>query len=93
MKVRKIPMRTCVVTKEQLPKKELLRIVRTPEGQVVPDESGKKNGRGAYIKLDLEVLEKAKKSKILEKRLECDIDNSTYEEIEKIIKKKRGEEE
>ena len=54
MKVKKIPMRTCVVTKENLPKKELLRIVRTPEGTVEVDESGKKNGRGAYIKKDLE---------------------------------------
>lgn len=93
MKVRKIPMRTCVVTKEQLPKKDLLRIVRTPEGQVVTDEGGKKNGRGAYIKLNLETLAKAKKSKILERRLECSIDENTYEEIEEIIKKKRGEEE
>ncbi len=93
MKVRKIPMRTCVVTKEQLPKKDLLRIVRTPEGQVVIDEGGKKNGRGAYLKLDLETLAKAKKSKILERRLECSIDENTYEEIEEIIKKKRGEEE
>ncbi len=93
MKVRKIPMRTCVVTKEQLPKKDLLRIVRTPEGQVVIDEGAKKNGRGAYLKLDLETLAKAKKSKILERRLECSIDENTYEEIEEIIKKKRGEEE
>ena len=67
MKVKKIPMRTCVVTKENLPKKELLRIVRTPEGTVEVDESGKKNGRGAYIKKDLETLEIAKNKKILEK--------------------------
>ena len=92
MKVRKIPMRTCVVTKEQLPKSELLRIVRMPDGQVEPDETGKKNGRGAYIKLDLEVLKKAEKSKILERRLECSIDDDTYLKIEEIIRKKRGEE-
>ncbi len=92
MKVRKIPMRTCVVTKEQLPKSELLRIVRMPDGQVEPDETGKKNGRGAYIKLDLEVLKKAEKSKILERRLECSIDEDTYLKIEEIIRKKRGEE-
>lgn len=91
MKTRKIPMRTCIVTKEQLPKQELLRIVRSSSGQVVPDETGKLNGRGAYIKKDLEVLEKAKKSKILERRLECVVEEETYEEIEKIIKKKRGE--
>jgi len=92
MKVRKIPMRTCVVTKEQLPKKELLRIVRSPSGQVAPDETGKANGRGAYIKLDLDVLEKAKKSKILERKLECQIEDSVYKEIEELIEKKRGEE-
>lgn len=87
MKVRKIPLRTCVITKEQLPKKELLRIVRTPEHDVIVDETGKANGRGAYIKKDLEVLEKAKKSKILEKRLECNIEDSVYDEIKKIIEK------
>ena len=87
MKTRKIPLRTCVITKESLPKQELLRIVRTPEGEVKPDETGKLNGRGAYIKKDISVLEKAKKSGILEKRLECKIEESVYEEIKKIIEK------
>ena len=87
MKVKKIPLRTCVVTKEALPKKELLRIVRTPEHDVVVDDTGKVNGRGAYIKKDLEVLEKAKKSKILEKRLEIQIEDSVYEEIKNMIEK------
>ena len=87
MKVKKIPLRTCVVTKEALPKKELLRVVRTPEGNVVVDETGKVNGRGAYLKKDLEVLEKAKKSKILEKRLECSIEENVYDEIKNIIEK------
>ena len=85
MKNRKIPLRTCVVTKEALPKSELLRIVRMPDGKVLPDLSGKLNGRGAYIKKDINVLEKAKKSKILESRLECKIEDSIYEEIKKII--------
>ena len=57
MKQRKIPLRTCVVTKESLPKQELLRIVRTPEKVVKVDETGKLNGKGAYIKKDLAVLE------------------------------------
>ena len=87
MKVRKIPMRTCVVTKESLPKKELLRIVRTPEGDIEVDETGKMNGRGAYIKKDLAVLESAEKSKILEKKLECKIEDSVYDEIKNIIEK------
>ena len=75
MKTRKIPLRTCVVTKENLPKQELLRIVRTPEGNVIV----------AYIKKDIEVLEKAKKSKILEKRLEVQINEDVYEKIKKIL--------
>ena len=67
MKNKKIPMRSCVVTREKLPKGELLRIVRTTDGTIVADETGKINGRGAYIKKDREVLDKAKKSKILER--------------------------
>ena len=87
MKTRKIPLRTCVVTKESLPKQELLRIVRTPEGDIKVDETGKLNGRGAYIKKDLQVLESAQKSNILEKSLECKIEDSVYEEIKKCIEK------
>ena len=87
MKVKKIPLRSCVVTKEKLPKKDLLRVVRTPEGDVIVDLSGKANGRGAYIKKDLEVLNKARKSKILERRLECTINEDLYKEIEKICEK------
>ena len=60
MKTRKIPMRTCVVTKEKYEKRELIRIVRTPEGNVEIDSHGKKNGKGAYLKLSTEVIEKAK---------------------------------
>ena len=62
-------MRTCVVTHEQFPKKELLRVVRDKEGNVTVDITGKANGRGAYIKKDLEVLDKAIKTKILEKKI------------------------
>ena len=87
MKVKKVPLRTCVITKEQLPKQELLRVVRTPEGEVKVDLTGKLNGRGAYIKKDVTVLEKAKKSGLLAKRLECSIDEKVYEEIKIIIEK------
>ena len=87
MKVKKVPLRSCVITKEQLPKQELLRIVRTPFGEVKVDETGKLNGRGAYIKKDITVLEKAKKSGLLAKRLECNIDETVYEEIKNIIEK------
>ncbi len=87
MKVKKIPLRTCVVTKESLPKVELLRIVRTPEGEIKVDDTGKCNGRGAYIKKDIQVLEQAKKSKILERHLECTIDDSIYDEIKEMLEK------
>lgn len=85
MKVRKIPMRTCVVTREKLPKKELIRVVRTPEGTIVIDEGGKVNGRGAYLKKDLAVFEKAQKSKVLNKHLEMDVDDFIFDELKKFL--------
>lgn len=85
MKQIKIPMRSCVVTREKLPKKELLRVVRGTDGIVKVDLSGKCNGRGAYIKKDIEVLNKAIKSHILERQLETTISDDIYEEIKKII--------
>ena len=85
MKNRKIPMRSCVVTREKLPKQELLRIVKTTDGNILGDVSGKINGRGAYIKKDIAVLEKAIKSKVLERQLETTISDEVYEEIRKII--------
>ena len=79
--MKKIPMRTCVITGEKLEKKELIRVVRTPEGTVIVDESGKANGRGAYLKKDIQTIEKAEKSKILNKRLEVEVQYSIYEEL------------
>lgn len=86
MKVKKIPMRSCVVTNERLPKKELLRIVKTKEGEIKPDLTGKLNGHGAYIKKDEATLDKAIKTKALERHLECKIEENVYEEIRKIVK-------
>ena len=88
MKNRKIPMRSCIITKEKLPKADLLRIVKTPDGKILPDLSGKLNGRGAYIKKDIDVLEKAKKSKILDKIFETEITNDIFDDIKEIINKK-----
>ncbi len=88
MKTRKIPLRTCVITREKLEKRELVRIVKNKEGEVFIDLTGKQNGRGAYIKKDLEVLEKAKKSKALDRHLEITIPDDIYEKLEKIIKGK-----
>jgi len=81
MKNRKIPMRTCTVSHEKLPKVELVRIVRTPLGTVEIDLNGKMNGRGAYLKKDKDVILKAKQTKVLEKHLEVKIDDEIYEKL------------
>ena len=81
MKTKKIPMLTCIVTKEKLPNKELIRVVRTPEGSVIVDETGRANGRGAYLKKDANVYLKAKASKILDRVLEVEVDDSIFDEL------------
>ena len=86
MKEKKIPLRKCVVSNERLEKAQLIRVVRTPEGDVIVDKKGKANGRGAYLKKDLDVVLKAKKTKALEKHLEVSIPESIYDELEEIIK-------
>ena len=84
MKVKKIPMRTCVVTHEKLPKQELIRVVRTPEQEVIIDLNGKANGRGAYLKKDVEVFEKAKKNKVLNKQLEIEVPDEIFEQLKEV---------
>ena len=83
--MKKIPQRMCVVTKEKTDKRNLLRIVKTKDNQILVDLTGKQNGKGAYITKSKEVLEKAKKNKALYKALEITIPDSIYEEIESII--------
>ncbi len=79
--MKKIPMRKCVATQEQCPKKELIRIVRTPEQKVEIDMTGKMNGRGAYLKKSVEAVEAAKKRKALARALECEIPDEIYERL------------
>lgn len=86
MKNKKVPMRTCVVTKEKFPKSELVRVLRTPEGNVILDLTLKANGRGAYLKKDKDVINKAKKTKILNKMLATDIKDDIYEELLQLLK-------
>ena len=86
MKLKKIPMRTCVVTREKCEKKDLVRVVRTPEGSVVVDVTGKQNGKGAYLKLSLEVIEKAMKNKALDRALEVEVPLEIYEELKSLLK-------
>lgn len=85
MKVKKIPMRTCVVTHEQCAKKDLIRVVRNNEGVVSVDTVGKAPGRGAYLKLDKEVILKAKKTKALDNKLEVTVPDEIYEELLKLL--------
>ena len=69
--MKKIPMRKCLASGESVPKKDLLRIVRTPEGEVKVDTTGKLNGKGAYLKKSLEALEIAKKKNLLSRANIC----------------------
>lgn len=93
MKKRKIPMRKCVVSNEQLPKKELIRVVRTPEGEVMIDEKGKMNGRGAYIQVDEAVAKKAWAKHILDRHLDVSISDEFYEELIKYTAHKQARKE
>ncbi len=87
MKIKKIPMRTCVVTKEKCEKRDLLRIVRTPEGEVIVDPTGKGNGRGAYLKRREDVIKQALETKILERILEVPVPSSVYEQAISLCEK------
>ena len=81
MKEKKQILRTCVVTREVCEKKDLIRVVRTPEGNVIIDPKGKANGRGAYLKKSKDVVLLAKKSKALDKKLEVSVPDSIYDEL------------
>lgn len=81
--IKKIPMRRCVGCMEQRPKRELIRVVRSPEGEISLDTTGKKSGRGAYLCPNPACLAKARKARRLERALECEIPDEVYERIEK----------
>ncbi len=84
--MKKIPMRMCVACREMKPKKELVRIVRTPEGPVEADLTGKKNGRGAYLCRSEECLEKAIKIHALDRALDVRLDSAAVENIREILR-------
>ena len=88
--MKNLPQRSCVICRTQKKKNELLRIVRNKDNIIKIDEKGKESGRGAYICYNMNCLEKAKKTKKLEKSLESKIDENIYLEIEEIIKNKNG---
>ena len=82
---RKIPMRKCVATNERFPKKELLRVVRTPEGELTIDRTGRTNGHGAYLKKDINAVNLARKKGSLESALETKIPEEFWQEIEEAV--------
>lgn len=90
MGIKKIPLRTCVVTKEKFPKGELIRVIRTPEGEVTIDLKGKANGHGAYLKLDKEVILKAQKTKVLDKYLEVKVPDEIYTQLLQLEEEKNA---
>lgn len=87
MKQKKIPMRRCTGCGEQKPKKELVRVVKTPDGEILLDLTGKMSGRGAYICNNAECLKKARKSKRIDRTFEMTIPNEVYKQMEEEISK------
>jgi predicted RNA-binding protein YlxR (DUF448 family) len=85
MKVRKIPQRKCIACQKMLSKKEMVRIVRTPDGAIEVDLTGKKNGRGAYICGKTVGFALAKKQRSLERALKTNIDPDVYDELEQLF--------
>ena len=83
MKPRKIPERQCLGCNEHKPKIQLLRVVRTPEGEILLDFTGKKSGRGAYICKDIKCLKKARKSGRIGRSLDCEIPEEVYDRMER----------
>ena len=84
---KKIPLRKCVATGEMLPKKAMIRVVRSKEGEVSVDVTGKKSGRGAYVSKSEEAVELARKKNILERQLEAKIPDEIYEELITLIRR------
>ncbi|MBR5771827.1 MAG: YlxR family protein [Clostridia bacterium] len=82
---RSIPMRKCTGCNEMKPKKELVRVVKSPEGEISIDLTGKKPGRGAYVCRDAACLAKARKAKRLERAFSCDIPDDVYDSMEEVL--------
>lgn len=82
---KKIPLRKCVATGEMHPKKELIRVVRSKEGEVAVDLTGKKSGRGAYLSKSEDAIATARKKKVLDKQLEVKIPDEIYDELIRVV--------
>ena len=90
-KVKKIPMRQCLGCNEHKEKPMLLRVVRSPEGEISLDFTGKKSGRGAYICRDVKCLRRARKSRRIDKNLDCSIPDEIYDRMEQELQAHEGE--
>lgn len=86
MKQKKVPLRKCIASQEMFPKKSLIRIVRTPENEVLIDPTGKKSGRGAYLCAKEDYIDLAQKRKALERALKAQIDPALYDELREYAK-------
>ena len=84
---KKLPMRQCAISHARLIKKDLFRILRTPEGEIKVDESGKANGRGVYLKKDKNIIAKARKNKVLDKHLETVVPDEIYDILLDLLSK------
>lgn len=89
MKNKKIPKRKCIITNKMRPKKDLIRIVLNKEGEVFIDPSGKKNGRGAYLILDTEIINQAIKSDVLSRQLGTKIPIEIYDSLRTLSEEKK----
>ena len=87
--MKKIPMRMCLGCGEMKPKKELIRAVKSPEGEISLDLTGKKSGRGAYICRDINCLKLARKAKRFEKSFECRISDEVYDTMERELNERQ----
>lgn len=83
---KKIPMRMCIACREKKTKKELIRVVRTPEGEILVDRTGRANGRGAYLCDSVACLERAVKTKALERALEAKVDDTVFDTLREALK-------
>ncbi len=90
MKKKKIPMRRCIASNEMKPKKDMLRLVRTPEMELLMDPTGKKNGRGAYISLEPELVKKAQTQKLIERQFEMEVSDTFYQELYEYVEHQKA---
>lgn len=90
MKKKKVPMRRCIASNEMKPKKDMLRLVRTPEMELLMDPTGKKNGRGAYISLEPELVKKAQRQKLIERQFEMEVSDTFYQELYEYVEHQKA---